>query len=175
MSVASKIGQLRERATVLWLARTEQERKYLAAGTAVVLLALVYLLFVAPAVAGRAHLRATLPELRKQAAELRALAQEADALAREPVAQVAPMTQESLTTSLAGVGLTPESLTMTGEYAKLQLNGVAFASLMGWLDAQRRGNRIAVQDAAITATPAVGQVNATLTLHQNTGAPAAAR
>jgi general secretion pathway protein M len=46
---------------------------------------------------------------------------------------------------------------MTGEYAKLQLNGVSFANLVAWLDAQRRENRIAVQDAAITALAAPGR------------------
>jgi general secretion pathway protein M len=64
---------------------------------------------------------------------------------------------------------------MTGEYAKLQLNNASFANLAMWLDAQRREGRIAVQDAVVTALPAAGQVDANLTLHQNTGAPAGAQ
>jgi len=66
---------------------------------------------------------------------------------------------------LAGSG----SLTLTGEYAKVQFNNVSFANLVAWLDAQRRENRIQVQDAAFTGLPAAGQVDATLTLRQNLG------
>ena len=50
MSFATTIAQYRERANALWLARTEQERRFLAVGGAVVLLALLYLLLVEPAV-----------------------------------------------------------------------------------------------------------------------------
>ena len=154
MSAASSIAQVRERLAVSWLARTEQERKFLAIGGALALLALVYALFVAPALAGRAQLEKDLPQLRQQAAQLRAMALEAGELARQPAVQVAPMTRESLTASLAALSITPQSLTMTGEYARIQLAGVSFANLVGWLDAQRRENRIAVQDAAITRADA---------------------
>jgi general secretion pathway protein M len=175
MSFASMIGQWRARALAYWVARTDQERKFLGIGAAVALLALVYLLFVAPALEGRAQLRRALPQLRQQAAQLQALAQEATQLNAEPVPQVAPMTREALAASMSSRGLTAQSLSLTGEYAKLQLNNASFANLATWLDAQRREGRIAVQDAVITALPAAGQVDANLTLHQNTGAPAGAR
>jgi general secretion pathway protein M len=175
MSLASTIGQWRSRALAYWVARTDQERKFLAAGAAVLLLALVYLLLVAPALEGRAQLRRSLPQLRQQAAQLQALAQEASALNGQPVPQVPPMTRETLLASLATHGLTAQPPSMTGEYAKLQLSNASFANLVMWLDALRRENRIAVQDAVFTALPAAGQVDASLTLHQNTGAPAGAQ
>lgn len=169
MSAASSIGQLRERLAVYWLARTEQERKFLAGGAAVAALALVYALFIGPAVSGRAELEKTLPQLRQEAAQLRAMALEAGELARQPALQVTPMTRESLAASLAALSITPQSLTMTGEYARLQLSGASFANLVAWLDAQRRENRISVQDATMTAQSTAGQVDATLTLHQDAG------
>jgi general secretion pathway protein M len=67
---------------------------------------------------------------------------------------------------MAQRGLKAGSVTMTGEYAKIQFNGVSFANLVSWLDAQRRENRVQVQDATFTALAAVGQVDATLTLRQ---------
>ena len=170
MSTASSVAQLRERIAVLWRARTEQERKILAAGAAVAVCALVFALFVGPALGGRAQLEKDLPQLRQQAAQLRAMALEAGELAGQPVAQVTPMTRESLSASLVALGLNPQSLTMTGEYARLQLAGVSFAGLVGWLDAQRRENRIALQDGAFTALANAGQVDATLTLRQDAGA-----
>ena len=170
MSLATTIAQYRERATALWLARTEQERRFLGVGGAVVLLALLYLILVDPAVEGRAQLRRTLPQLRQQAAELQAMAQEAGRLSAAPSTQVTPLTRETVSTSLSGRGLTPQSLSMTGEYIKLQLNNVSFANLTTWLDEQRRANRVLVQDAVVTALPAAGQVDASMTLRQNTGA-----
>src|SRR4051794_21771137 len=138
MSFATTIAQYRERANALWLARTEQERRFLAVGGSVVLLALLYLLLVEPAVTGRAELRRSLPQLRQQAAELQAMAQEAARLAAAPTTPVTPLTREALTASLSGRGLTPQSLSMTGEYLKLQLSNVSFANLAAWLDEQRR-------------------------------------
>jgi general secretion pathway protein M len=170
MSFATTIAQYRERANALWLARTEQERRFLSVGGAVVLLALLYLILVDPAVEGRAQLRRSLPQLRQQAAELQAMAQEAGSLARAPATQATPLTRETVNTSLSGRGLTPQSLSMTGEYIKLQLSNVSFANLATWLDEQRRANRVLVQDAVVTALPVAGQVDASLTLRQNTGA-----
>lgn len=170
MSLATTIAQYRERANALWLGRTEQERRFLSVGGAVVLLALLYLILVDPAVEGRAQLRRSLPQLRQQAAELQAMAQEAGSLAHAPATQVTPLTRETVSTSLSGRGLTPQSLSMTGEYIKLQLNNVSFANLATWLDEQRRANRVLVQDAVVTALPTAGQVDASLTLRQNTGA-----
>lgn len=175
MSFASTIGQMRERALAYWLARSDQERKYLSVGGAVLLLALAWALLVSPALDGRAALRRSLPQLRQQAAQLQALAQEATTLNSQPAPQVAPMSRESLAASLSARGLTPQSLSQTGEYAKLQLNNVAFANLVTWLDAQRREGRIAVQDAVVTALPTAGQVDASLTLHQDNGGQGGAR
>ena len=170
MSATSSIAQVKERLALAWLARTEQERKYLAIGGVVAALLLVYALFIAPALAGKAQLEKELPQLRTPNAQLRAMAAEAGELARQPVVQVAPMSRESLSASLAALSITPQSVAMTNEYARLELSGVSFANLATWLDAQRRENRIAVQESTVTALTAPGQVDATFTLRQDTGA-----
>ena len=54
MSLGTTFGQARERASAYWIARTEQERRYLAAGFTVAALALVYMGLIEPAVEGRA-------------------------------------------------------------------------------------------------------------------------
>jgi len=171
MKAAATIVALRERANAYWLARTEQERKFLAFGAAVALVSLVYALLLAPALEGRATLQRSLPALRLQASQLQSMAAEAATLAANPAPAPAPMTREALNASLAQRSLVPGSLTLTGEYAKAQFNNVSFANLVAWLDAQRRENRIQVQDAAFTALAAQGQVDATLTLRQNLGSP----
>ncbi len=163
---SAKFGALRERALTWWLGRTDQERKFLTVGGAVVGVSLVYALLLAPAIEGRDSLKRSLPALRQQAAQLQTMAAEAQALAATPAPSVAPMNSEGLNASMAQRGLKAASVTMTGEYAKIQFNGVSFANLVSWLDAQRRENRVQVQDATFTALAAVGQVDATLTLRQ---------
>ncbi|CAN7629179.1 type II secretion system protein GspM [Massilia sp. LjRoot122] len=165
-TIRTRFGALRERALAYWLARTDQERKFLTIGAVVVLVSLVYALLLAPAIEGRDTLRRSLPALRQQAAQLQTLAAEASTLAANPAPQVPPMTSDALSASMAQRGLKAGSITMTGEYAKVQLNDVSFANLVAWLDAQRRENRVQVQDAVFTALAAAGQVNATLTLRQ---------
>jgi general secretion pathway protein M len=98
------------------------------------------------------------------------MAREAGELSGQPVLQVSPMTKESLAASLSALGMTPQSTSITGEFARIQLSGVSFANLVSWLDAQRRENRISVQEATITAQTPVGQVDATLSLRQDAGA-----
>jgi len=169
MSFAGKISGLRERATAYWIARTEQERKFLLVGGLVAALALFYLVLLEPALEGREQLRRSLPELRQQAAQLEALAGEARAVAGQPAPAVAPVTQASLAASMSARGLNPASLSVSGEYTKVQLNNVSFANLMAWLDAQRRESRLMVQDAQFSAQTALGQVDATLTLRQGGG------
>lgn len=169
-NIRARIGAYRERALAWWLSRTDQERKFLTVGGVVVGVALVYGLLLAPALEGRDSLRRALPALRQQAAQLQTMAAEAQGLAANPAPQVPPMTAEALTASMAQRGLKAGSLTMTGEYAKLQFNGVSFANLVAWLDTQRRENRVQVQEASFTALPAVGQADATLTLRQASAA-----
>ncbi len=155
-----------------WTERTQQERKLLAIGGVVAGLALVYAVFFEPAWTGRIALQKSLPELRQNAAQLQALAREAGELARQAPVQVAPMSRDSIDASLKARGLAPQSLSLTGEYARVQLNGVPFASVMLWLDGLRREGRVAVQDAKITAQAQgkAGLVDASLTLHQSPGA-----
>ena len=169
MSAVKMVAQLRDQVALYWLARTEQERKYLTVGGFTVLGALIYMLFIGPPLEGRTKLRAELPELRVKAAKMQALAVEAGQLAGQSAPQVTPMTSESLTASLGARSLNATSVNASGDVAKLQLNGVSFAALMSWLDAQRRENRILAEDVGVTAGSPAGQVDAVLTLRQNTG------
>lgn len=164
--ISVKIDQLRASASGFWLERSEQERRMLAVGGAVVGLALFYSLLVAPALDGREQLRKSLPLLRQEVAELQAMARTAAELAARPPVQAPPMSRDALNASLNAAGLKPQSLNLTGDYARLELKGVAFAALVVWLDAQRRDSAVGVQDSAITGLAAPGMVDATITLRQ---------
>ncbi|TWI63095.1 general secretion pathway protein M [Pseudoduganella lurida] len=166
MSVNSTIAGWRARGSAFWAARTEQERRMLAIGGAVVGLALVYSLLVDPALTNRERLRRTLPELRQEAATLQALATQAAQLSAQAPVQALPLSREALTAALAARGLATQSLVMTGEYVKIEWKGVPFAGLVTWMDAVARENRLLVQDAKISAVDTAGLVDATLTLRQ---------
>jgi general secretion pathway protein M len=119
---------------------------------------------VDPALDGRAALHKSLPQLRQQAAEMQAMAREAQALQSQNTIAPTPMTRDNLNASLAARGLNPQSLNVTGEYAKLQFTGAQYAGVVAWLDAVRIESRINVVDASFTAQDAPGVVNASLTL-----------
>lgn len=166
----SRLAPARDRFAVMWLARTEQERKFLTIGAVILGVSFFYMTLLAPAIDGRAALKKSLPALRQQAAQLRTMADEARALASQTPQQVPPLSREGITSSLATRSLTPKDLNVTGNYAKFQLENVAFANLMAWLDEQRRVGRLGVEEAQVSAQTPLGQVNATLTMRQNNGA-----
>jgi general secretion pathway protein M len=169
------LASLRGSAAAFWSARSEQERRYLVAGAIVVGLALVYALFIDPALTGRERLRRELPQLRQETAEMQALAAQAAQLAQSAVQsapQPAPLSRDALDATLAERGLKAQNLTVTGDYVKAEFKGAQFAGLVTWLDAARRNDRLAVQEAKIAAQDgkqdSAGLVDATLTLRRTT-------
>lgn len=165
-----RLAPARDRLAVMWLARTAQERRFLAWGGVILGIAFFYLTLLAPAIEGRAQLKRSLPALKQQAAQLQSMADEARALASQVPPRVAPLTREGVTASLAARGLAPQELSVTGNYARFKLDNVSFANLMAWLDEQRRTGQLGVEEAQLSAQTPLGQVNATLTLRQNNGA-----
>ncbi|HEX8605586.1 MAG TPA: type II secretion system protein GspM [Pseudoduganella sp.] len=172
------LASLRGSAAAFWSARSEQERRYLVTGAIVVGLALVYALFIDPALTGRERLRRELPQLRQETAEMQALAAQAAQVAQAAQAgaqpaQPAPLSRDALDAALAERGLKAQNLTVTGDYVKAEFKGAQFAGLVTWLDAARRNDRLAVQEAKIAAQDgkpdSAGLVDATLTLRRTTG------
>jgi general secretion pathway protein M len=166
MSKPNPLTTLRTRADAFWQVRTEQERKLLRIGGIVIGLALFYSIAVDPAVSGAAQLHKELPQLHQQAAEMQVMAREAQALQGQNTIAPTPMTRDTLNAGLSARGLNPQSLNVTGEYAKLQFNGAQYAGIVAWLDAIRTESRINVVDASFSAQDAPGVVNGTLTLRQ---------
>lgn len=149
-----------------WAMRNARERSMLGAAAAIVVLGLLYALLIDPALSGRVQANKNLPLLRQQVATMQALSQEAAALSGKVAASVPPMTKQSIETALQRKGLSAQSVVLTGEFAKLQLTSTSFGGLMDWLDDAQKTARLSVVDASITALPAVGMVDATITLRQ---------
>lgn len=161
---------LKQSLSAFWAERNQRERNMLAAAITVIVLGLLYTLLIDPAVSGRKDLERRLPVLRQQAAEVQALSKEASAGgAKTSVPAPPPMTRESLEASLARQGLKSQNLAVTGEIAKLQLNGASFSGMVSWLADMQRTARISVVDANVEAQAQADTVNATLTLRQQRG------
>ncbi len=172
MSAATAMNGLMQALSAFWNERNQRERNMLTAAAAVIVLGLLYALLIDPAIGGRADLAKKLPALRQQAAEVQALAKDAASLTTQNAAPPPVVSKESIESSLARKGLKAQNVAMTGEMAKLQLNGVSFAATVDWLNEMQRTARLSVVDANIEAQAQIDTVNATLTLRQQRGGQA---
>ncbi|WP_028103148.1 type II secretion system protein GspM [Pseudoduganella violaceinigra] len=163
------INGYRAHAAAWWSARTEQEQRMLSIGGAVLAIGLVWSVLVEPAMTGREKLQKQLPQMNQQMAELQALAGEAAQLAAQPAVQPQPLNKDAVAAQLQASGLTTQNLAVTGDYIKVEFKGVPFAGLVAWLDAIRREQRVRVQEGQVTQQGPAGQVDANLTLRQESG------
>ncbi len=162
----SILNGLLESLAVFWRERNARERKAIALAALVIVLALIYSIFIGPALAGRAQLEKALPALRQQAAELQLLSKQATALAGVTAPPAVVITKDSLEAALTRRGLKPQSVVLTGELVKLQFESASFAGIVNWLDEMQKNARLSVVEANIEALAPVDMVNATLTLRQ---------
>lgn len=166
LPVMRMLKEWRAASSAFWLERNVRERKLLLFAASVLTLGLLYALFIDPALQGRTQLGKNLPLLRQQAAELQALSKEVSGLTAQAAASVAPMTRDSIDAGLARKGLKAQSVTLSADFAKVQLAAVPFASLLRWLDEAQKVERLMVVDANVSALESPGSVNAVLTLRQ---------
>jgi general secretion pathway protein M len=104
--------------------------------------------------------------LRQQVAQMQALSKEAAALSGKSAAPLIAMSKENIEAALARNGLKPQSVMLTGDFAKVQLAAVSFAGTLNWLDDMQKTALLSVVDANIVALAQPDMVNATFTLRQ---------
>jgi general secretion pathway protein M len=166
MNLTGLLNQSRQSFSEFWAVRDARERAMLAAAALVVTFGLAYALLIDPALAGRDRLNKNLPELRQQVAQLQALAKEAAALSGKSAAPLIAMSKETIEAALARNGLKPQSVMLTGDFAKVQLAAVSFAGTLNWLDDMQKTALLSVVDVNIVALAQPDMVNATFTLRQ---------
>lgn len=168
------LAQLRQSLLLFMAARDARERKLLMLGALAIGLALVYLLLVEPALSGRAQLHKSLPALHQQVAQMRELADQARQLSNTAgvpsATQVVAPTRESITASLARSSLSAQSVAVTGDFIKVDLQGMPFDRVITWLENLQSTSQVAVVDANVSAQATPGLVNATLNLRRVGGA-----
>lgn len=166
MNLPALLNQSKQSFAAFWAARDSRERAMLAAAALVVILGLGYSLLIDPALSGRDRLNKNLPVLRQQVAQLQALAKEAASLSIKPAAPLIAMSKENIEGALARNGLKPQSVMLTGDFAKVQLAAVSFSGTLNWLDDMQKTALLSVVDANIITLDKPDMVNATFTLRQ---------
>jgi general secretion pathway protein M len=166
MNLTALINQSKHSFTAFWTVRDARERAMLAVTALLVTFGLVYALLIDPALSGRDRLNKNLPVLRQQVAQIQALAKEAAALSGKSATPLIAMSKENIEAALARNGLKPQSVMLTGNYAKVQLNAASFAGTLNWLNDMQKNATLSVVDANIVALDKPDMVNATYTLRQ---------
>lgn len=160
------LRQVRDAFDTFWLERDPRERKMLGIGAAAVAASLLYFVAIGPALNGVSKLQKDLPQLRQQALALQGLANQAKALAAAPSAPATLSTNESIEASLTRKGFKAQSIVVTGDLVRVQINGVSFAGLLDWLDEMQKTARLSLVESNFTAQAQTDIVNATISLRQ---------
>jgi general secretion pathway protein M len=166
MSSAANFNRLRETAGTFWRDRSTRERKQLLLMAGVIVLALLYLVLVAPALSGRTQLRKSLPELRQKSADMQQLVREAAALSANAAPPPTLLSKEGIDTALGARGLKAQSIVVTDDVVRIQLTAASFSALIGWLGDMQKTARLSVIDTSIVAQSTADTVNAAMTLRQ---------
>jgi len=152
-----------------WNELDARERNMLASAGVFIALTLLYLVFLDPAISGRQKLQTQIPILRQQVAEISALSGQQMKLAASLSQIVEPVTKEIVEASLAARGIKAQSLSVTDDIVRIQVQTVAYANVMDWLLESQRASRLTVEEAKMTALPESGQVSVVLMLKQQRG------
>jgi len=166
MNLTGLLNQSRQSFSEFWAVRDTRERAMLAVAALVVTFGLAYALLIDPALSGRDQLNKNLPVLRQQVAQMQALSKETAALSGKSASPLIAMSKENIEAALARNGLKPQSVMLTGDFAKVQLSAVSFAGTLNWLDDMQKTALLSVVDANIVVLAQPDMVNATFTLRQ---------
>jgi general secretion pathway protein M len=134
-----------------WQGREPRERKMMAAGAMALALVLVYLIGIAPAQLGISRLQKALPQLRLQAASMQALASQAQQLNTTLPPPAVLSTHDTIQASLMRRGLKAQSVVVTADQVRIQLNNASFAMLIEWLDEIQKSARLSVVETSFTS------------------------
>ncbi len=155
-----------------WRERPTRERRILAGGAGVLLVALVWLLAFEPAWLGRQKLAEELPVQRAELARMASMIEEARALeSAAGVATAGGSVRASLEKSLAAAGIgNGVQIEQRGDRYDLRFPAVPFAAWIDWVALAVRESRVRVVDVKLTRDPRDGYVAARLSLQAGEGA-----
>lgn len=153
-----------------WEKREPRERRILMVVGLLVLLSVIYLVGIAPAQSHIRSLQEATPKLKQQAAMMTALAEQYSFVSKAMHDPVPPITRETIESTLARRNIKTQSLTVSGDVVRFQVNAVAYSSMMEWILEMQKAARLTVDEAKLVALADPGQVSIVLTLRQQKSA-----
>jgi len=147
-------------------ARAPREKQMLIIGGTLVVLALIYNIFWAPAWDGCAQIRARLPQLEAQLVDVQMQVDQARRL-KGAAAVRAPTgiaLRDVLGSSLTQAGIVQPQFTVLGKGVQVDAKNAPFGAWMAWLDEVRRTDHVRVVNAHATADAQVGRATVSVTL-----------
>lgn len=150
-----------------WRSLARREKRMLAGGAAVIVIAIVYLVMFEPAWKGRRELVTDLPQLRAQVAQIDAMAVEARRLAAMPAGNDSPhVMRQAFESSIDAAGMRQyvSQIKLSGEVLDVRFKEVPFAAWIEWIDAALRETRLRVVDAAVQREAQLGKVSVRMSL-----------
>ncbi len=162
MNIREVMGELKSS----WAKRELRERRILSFVALLVLISMVYLIVIEPALRNRSNLEKSIPLLKQNAAKMTDLAAQYSALSKTLSEGVAPVSRELIESTLARRNIKTQSLSVSNEIVRFQVNVVAYSNMMEWLLEMQRAARLTVEEIRITALTEPGQVSVVVTLKQ---------
>lgn len=160
-----------ENFSTFWQQRSAKERRLFSLATIIVSFALIYWIFINPAVTNKAKLDLAIPQLRQQVSEMATMSGQYAQIATAMAENIEPVTREVIEASLVRKGIKAQSLTASDDIVRLQITSVSYSAIMEWLLEMQKAARLTVEEARVTALLEKGQVGVVLTMRQQKGAP----
>jgi general secretion pathway protein M len=153
-----------------WQQRNAKERRLLSVATVIVLIALIYWIFINPALTNKAKLEAAIPPLRLQVSEMAVMSGQYAQITTAMTENIEPISRETLEASLMRKGIKAQSMTVSEDIVRVQISSVAYSVIMEWILEMQKAARLTVEEAKLTALPEKGQVGVVLTMKQQKAA-----
>ncbi len=149
-----------------WNKRELRERRILLSVGIVIIASLLYLFGIQPALSNIKDLENSTPALKLQAATMANMATQYGALSKTMAENIPAVTRETIESTLARRNIKTQSLTVSNDIVRFQVNVVGYANLMEWILEMQKVARLGVDEVKLTSLTEPGQVSAVLTLRQ---------
>ncbi|MFZ6817984.1 type II secretion system protein GspM [Undibacterium sp. Ji22W] len=149
-----------------WNKRELRERRILLGVAILVIASILYLFGIQPAQSNIKNLENSTPTLKLQAATMANMASQYSALSKTMAENIPAVTREAIESTLTRRNIKTQSLTVSNDIVRFQVNVVAYANLMEWILEMQKAARLGVDEVKLTSLAEPGQVSAVITLRQ---------
>lgn len=150
-----------------WAQQAPRERQFLTVGIAVVCVSLLYFVGIQPALTTISKLEKANPQSKQQVAQMNQLASQYAQMSSLMAEPIASLNREAIDASLLRRQLKAQSLTMSEDSVRIQLNAARYANVMEWMLEVQKAMRLYVDEVKFTGQMEVGQVNVVISLKQH--------